>query len=94
MNLARLAESARKVPETVLRLRGAYHATFLTPSGDRVLKDLYHFCHGMQGTHVTGESHETAFREGQRSVLIRIFHKIKVHDERKMLKRLEEMRDE
>lgn len=77
-----------------LRSRAAYKNTFNTDSGKLVLRDLYLFCRGMQTSHVQGSESETAFNEGKRAVLIRIFHKMKVHDERKMHQQLEEIRDE
>ena len=88
------ASVVREIPQAVLRLRGSYKSCFGTVAGERVLRDLYRFCHGGQSTHVQGNEYETAFNEGKRAVFIRIFHKMKIHDERKMLKQLEEIRDE
>ncbi len=81
--------SVRDLVLKTQQLRTAYKNV-----SDLVLRDLYKFCRGMQGTYTLGDSHHTAYREGQRSVLIHIFHKRKVHNEQKLLEQLEEMRDE
>lgn len=88
-----VATTMRSLPKKG-RLRAAYKACFNTPAGDIVLNDLYRFCHAMQPTHVNGNEYETAFNEGKRRVFLRIFHQMKVEDERKRLRILEETRDE
>jgi len=87
-------DTIRSLPKRVLRLRAAYQECFKGVAGETVLRDLYKFCNVMQPTHVVGNEYETAYNEGKRRVFLRIFHEMKVHDERKMLKQLEEMRDE
>ena len=89
-----ISEAVRRIPEKVLRLRAAYRGCFGSGAGEKVLRDLYLFCRMGQSTHVQGNEYETAFNEGKRAVFIRIFHTMKVHDERKEMKRLEEIRDE
>jgi hypothetical protein len=89
-----LAQKVRQLPKKVLKLRSAYQTCFSGVAGETVLRDLYKFCNAMQPTHVMGNEYETAFNEGKRRVFLRIFHQMKIHDERKMLKQLEEMRDE
>lgn len=49
-----------------------YHAVFDTPTGQRVLADLFTFCHFDKPSYVRGDTHETAFREGERNVLLRV----------------------
>lgn len=50
----------------------AYKAVFSTPEGKEVLKDLIEFCHVNDPTHVIGDTHQTAYREGERRVALRI----------------------
>lgn len=58
------------------QLKTDYQSAFDTKEGKRVLDDLksayYH-----RSSHTKGDPHETAFREGQRSVIIRIINLIK-----------------
>ena len=58
------------------KIKTDYRITFDTPQGKRVLADLtsayYH-----RSSYTKGDAHETAFREGQRSVTIRIINLLK-----------------
>ena len=54
----------------VLQLREDYKITFGSDQGKRVYSDLQKRCHDFVTTHQKGDSHETAFLEGQRSVLL------------------------
>tara|TARA_R100001530_G_scaffold92325_1_gene64112 strand:+ start:252 stop:467 length:216 start_codon:yes stop_codon:yes gene_type:complete len=47
-----------------------YKICFGTDEGKRILEDLSKRCHEFVTTHAKENSHETAFLEGQRSVLI------------------------
>jgi|TARA_Y100000294_G_scaffold23865_1_gene20311 hypothetical protein len=47
-----------------------YKFVFASDEGKRVLSDLEKRCHEFVTTHDKSNSHETAFLEGQRSVLI------------------------
>ena len=40
------------------------------PAAARIWADLARVCHAGETTHVPGNSHDTAFREGQRSVFL------------------------
>jgi len=53
-----------------LDLIADYKIVFGNENGKRVLSDLEKRCHEFTTTHQKGDSHETAFLEGQRSVLI------------------------
>jgi len=53
-----------------LDLIADYKIVFGSENGKRVLSDLEKRCHEFVTTHQKGDSHETAFLEGQRSVLI------------------------
>lgn len=54
-----------------------YKVVFGSENGKRVLSDLEKRCHEFMTTHQKGDSHESAFLEGQRSILIFIKNAIK-----------------
>ena len=47
-----------------------YKICFNTEQGKKVIDDLEKRCHEFNTTHVKGDSHESAFFEGQRSILV------------------------
>jgi len=47
-----------------------YQTTFKSERGEKVLKDLENRCGFNVTTHIKGDSHESAFLEGQRSVVL------------------------
>ena len=47
-----------------------YKQTFGSESGEKVLEDLKKRCSFNTTTFVQGDSHDTAFREGQRAVVV------------------------
>jgi hypothetical protein len=51
-------------------LKKNYRFIFNTEEGKRVLSDLEKRCHYHATTNVKGDSHESAYMEGQRSVLL------------------------
>lgn len=51
------------------QLRTDFKSTFATPTGQRVLEDLIDRFHVGRTVFVAGSPDETAFREGQRSVI-------------------------
>jgi hypothetical protein len=51
-------------------LKKNYKFIFNTEEGKRVLSDLEKRCHYYATTNVKGDSHESAYMEGQRSVLL------------------------
>jgi|TARA_B110000503_G_scaffold19146_1_gene28506 hypothetical protein len=51
-------------------LKKNYKFIFNTEEGKRVLSDLEKRCHYHATTNVKGDSHESAYMEGQRSVLL------------------------
>jgi|TARA_R110002167_G_scaffold86444_2_gene233995 hypothetical protein len=51
-----------------------YEELFANEIGERVLSDLFDNFHMARSTHVNGDSHETAYREGQRNVVLHILH--------------------
>jgi len=52
------------------QLKKDYKVIFNTAEGKRVLDDLSKRCHELVTTHQKGDSHESAFLEGQRSVYV------------------------
>lgn len=62
----------------------AYHAQFGADHGTAraVLADLAHLCHAAGDTFVPGDSHLTAYRQGQRSVWLHLQHMLDIPPER------------
>lgn len=54
-----------------------YKKVFNSPEGKKVLRDLMEFGGVMSQTHVPGDSHSTAFNEGQRRTVLRILSFLK-----------------
>ena len=65
----------------LLQLKEDYKITFNTEQGQRVLNDLEKRCHEFVTTFSKDSSTETAFFEGQRSILIFLKAMIKPHKE-------------
>jgi hypothetical protein len=65
----------------LLELKEDYKITFNSEQGQRVLNDLEKRCHEFVTTFSKDSSHETAFLEGQRSILIFLKAMIKPHKE-------------
>ena len=51
-------------------LREAYKQVFNSDEGKLIISDLEKRCHYHSTTNVKGDSHESAYMEGQRSVLL------------------------
>ena len=49
-----------------------YETVFSSKAGRRVLSDLMANFHAGRSSHVPGDSHETAFREGERHVVLHV----------------------
>ena len=54
----------------VIELIKSYKIVFSSDEGKKIIEDLEKRCHEFVTTHDKNNSHETAFLEGQRSVLI------------------------
>ena len=54
-----------------------YKIVFGSEQGERVLEDLKRRCHFYQSTNVKGDSHESAFFEGQRAAVLWISNVLK-----------------
>ena len=61
-----LKQFEKQIKET----REAYKQIFESDEGKKVLSDLEKRCHYHSTTNVKGDSHESAYMEGQRSVLL------------------------
>ena len=60
----------KQFEKQIKELREAYKKIFESDDGKVVIKDLEKRCHFMSTTNVKGDSHESAYMEGQRSVLL------------------------
>jgi len=58
-----------------------YQTVFSTPQGRRVLSDLVRTANVDRSTYVTGDSHQTAFNEGKRAIVMRILNRLHVSPE-------------
>ena len=65
----------------LLELKKNYKITFDSEEGKKVLNDLEKRCHEFVTTFSKDNSYETAFLEGQRSILIFLKAMIKPHKE-------------
>ena len=65
----------------LLKLIKDYKICFSSDEGKKVLSDLEKRCHEFVTTHAKENSHESAFLEGQRSVLIFIKNMINKKEE-------------
>jgi len=63
-------EQETAAENTAKQLRINFGVTFSTPEGFEVLKALQSFCHDNENTYRQGDTHETAFREGERNVFL------------------------
>jgi hypothetical protein len=60
----------KQLEKLIEGLKVNYKTIFNTAEGKRVLADLEKRCHYHSTTNVKGDSHESAYMEGQRSVLL------------------------
>ena len=56
--------------EQINKLKEVYKIVFESDHGKQVMEDLEKRCHYNATTNVRGDSHESAYMEGQRSVLL------------------------
>lgn len=66
-----------------------YQKTFHSDRGKKVLWDLMKTCHVLDSTFIQGDSVTTAFREGERNMVLRILTILK-QDPKKMLQQIEQ----
>ena len=60
----------KELEKKLKELQTDYKTIFNTDEGVRVIADLEKRCHYHSTTNVKGDSHESAYMEGQRSVLL------------------------
>jgi len=60
--------------EKLKELVKSYKLTFESEEGAKVLEDLQRRCHLFSTTNVKNDSHESAFMEGQRAVILFIIN--------------------
>ena len=60
----------KQFEKQIKEIRDAYQMIFDSDEGKIVLSDLEKRCHFWSTTNVKGDSHESAYMEGQRSVLL------------------------
>ena len=63
-------EENKQLEKLITKLKTNYKYIFNTDEGKEVLADLEKRCHYHSTTNVKGDSHESAYLEGQRSVLL------------------------
>ena len=63
---------AKKQDNGIKRRKEDYETIFASDAGQRVLADLMSQFHMGRSSHMAGDSHETAFREGERHVVLHI----------------------
>lgn len=59
----------------------SYQQTFNTEHGRRVVYDLMKVCHMLSPSYVQGDAYQSAFREGERNVCLRILTALKISPE-------------
>jgi hypothetical protein len=63
-------QDEKAVHQYIKKLRDNYQYVFESDEGKEVLSDLEKRCHFYSSTNVKGDSHESAYQEGQRSILL------------------------
>tara|TARA_Y100000361_G_scaffold122371_1_gene114586 strand:+ start:106 stop:330 length:225 start_codon:yes stop_codon:yes gene_type:complete len=70
----------KELEKFLQELQKNYKFIFNTEEGKKVLADLEKRCHYHSTTNVKGDSHESAYMEGQRSVLLFIKSMLQTKD--------------
>ena len=60
----------KQLEKFIAGLKKNYQYIFNTDEGKEVLSDLERRCHYHSTTNIKGDSHESAYMEGQRSVIL------------------------
>lgn len=60
----------KELEKKIKQLQTDYKSIFNSDEGVRVMADLEKRCHFLSTTNIKGDSHESAYMEGQRSVLL------------------------
>ena len=72
----------KQLEKFIAGLKKNYQYIFNTDEGKEVLSDLEKRCHYHSTTNVKGDSHESAYMEGQRSVLLFIKSMLRKENEK------------
>ena len=75
-------EENKQLEKLINKLKTNYKYIFNTDEGKEVLADLEKRCHYHSTTNVKGDSHESAYMEGQRSVLLFIKSMLRKENEK------------
>ena len=75
-------EENKQLEKLITKLKTNYKYIFNTDEGREVLADLEKRCHYHSTTNVKGDSHESAYMEGQRSVLLFIKSMLRKENEK------------
>ena len=75
-------EETKQLEKLIEGLKVNYKTIFNTDEGKEVLADLEKRCHYHSTTNVKGDSHESAYMEGQRSVLLFIKSMLRKENEK------------
>ena len=73
-------DSVKQLEKQIKELKDAYKRIFNSDEGKLILSDLEKRCHFWSTTNVKGDSHESAYMEGQRSVLLFIKQMLQTKD--------------
>ena len=73
-------EENKQLEKVINRLKTNYKYIFNTDEGKEVLSDLEKRCHYHSTTNIKGDSHESAYMEGQRSVILFIKSMLQTKD--------------
>jgi hypothetical protein len=71
---------AKELERYLKQLQNDFKTVFNSDEGKRVLTDLEKRCHFLTTTNIKGDSHESAYMEGQRSVLLFIKQMLQTKD--------------
>ena len=63
-------EENKQLEKLITKLKTNYKYIFNTDEGKAVMSDLEKRCHFFTTTNIKGDSHESAFFEGQRSIMV------------------------
>ena len=75
-------EPNKQLEKLLQGLQKNYQYIFNTDEGKEILSDLEKRCHYHSTTNVKGDSHESAYMEGQRSVLLFIKSMLRKENEK------------
>lgn len=72
---------AKKQDNGIKKRKDDYKTVFSSAAGERVLADLMGQFHVGRSSHMSGDSHETAFREGERHAVLHVLDMIGMRSE-------------